>query len=715
MQLPLGPHVGVDATTFGAVSRHADRVSVVLLDENHQVTSEQPMNRHEGDRWSASIPNVTYGQRYVLTADGPWDPAAGHRFRGDRWILDPYAPGIDGRIEWGQSCFAHQVDDLWRPQDASAAVRGSAPNRGRVPVGVVCRPAQAKPFAARPWSEQIIYEAHVKGLSQAHPDVPAELAGTYAGAAHPVILQHLLDLGVTAVEFLPLQSIGVEPHLAATGRTNFWGYSTLNYFAPEPRYASRKAQEEGPEAVSRELRDMIETYHDHGIGVYLDVVYNHTCEGGIQGPSFSLRGLDSKLYYRLDSRGFDVDVTGCGGTVNFSEQAAIDLTVDSLRHWVSTYGIDGFRFDLAPALARSDFGYSADHPFFDHVRQDPVVSSVELIAEPWDVGLGGWQTGQFPAPFKEWNDRFRDDVRQFWLQGKQNPRHRTGVHDLATRLAGSADLFQNHENPAGCRGPLASVNFVTAHDGFTLADLTRFQAKRNYENGENNRDGSDNNRSWNHGYEGPSQIRPIETARLRSARAILGTLLLSRGVPMLLAGDDFGNSQNGNNNPYCVDSPTSWLDWSWLAEPESAEQELHKTTRRLIQLRQLCFSEGTSFFQPPESRESENTPAISWFSHDGLAMSAEDWADQGLQTIQMMLCGSEYPGVICVNGSSHDISFKVTGAQDSSWVIAWDSYFPVEATGRHRVRGGSRMMVPRDSLRLLLADSPALDALLKRN
>lgn len=707
MHLSPGPHVDNSATTFVAISRHATSISVLLLDQNHHVSSAHAMAHVHEDRWSVTIPNVTYGQRYMLQADGPWQPSEGHRFHGDRWILDPYATGIEGTMTWGRHCFAHEVDDQWKSSDNLASEKSSVSNQGQIPVGVVCHRPIAQRFSGKPWAEQVIYEAHLKGLSQTHPDVPCDIAGTYAGAAHPAVVQHLNDLGVTAVEFLPLHAIGNEPHLAATGRTNYWGYSTLSYFAPEPRYATEEARNQGPEAVANEVRTMIDTFHENGIAVYLDVVYNHTAEGGIQGPSHSLRGLDSKLYYRLNESGYDVDVTGCGGTVDFSEQAVIDLTLDSLRHWVTSYGVDGFRFDLAPALGRNGRGYSPKHPFFDQIAADPVLSTVDLIAEPWDIGMGGWQTGNFPAPFKEWNDRFRDDVRHFWLEGRQTPRHRAGIHDLATRLAGSADLFQNHDSPTSCRGPLASVNFVTAHDGFTMTDLTRFQAKRNHENGENNRDGSDHNRSWNHGHEGPSQVPAVETARLRSARAMLGTLMLSRGVPMLLAGDEFGNSQQGNNNPYCVDSPTSWLDWSWLAEPTAIGRELFDTTKRLIQLRRLCFSEYHSFFQPPESEELETTPAISWFSLDGNPMDSQDWDDPNLQTLQMLLCGSDQPGMVCINGSDQDVSFKVVGTETSSWVIAWDSYFPVAATGKHRVRGNSRMMVPRGSIRMLVSgDSP---------
>jgi glycogen operon protein len=506
-----------------------------------------------------------------------------------------------------------------------------------------------------------------------HPDVPDHLRGTYAGLCHPSVIAHLKSLGATAVELLPVHAFTSEPEVVARGLTNFWGYNTLGFFAPHAPFASNP----DPQGALDEFKGMVRLLHAEGIEVILDVVYNHTAEQSSRtGASLSWRGLDNRAYYRLDDRGQDIDVTGCGNTLDLRHAMVCRMVLDSLRYWVRECHVDGFRFDLAVALGRAqNDDYDPNHPFLVALRTDPILSGVKLIAEPWDVGIHGWRTGQFPPPFSEWNDRFRDSVRTFWLDDLKaashgHPGH--GVRELATRLAGSQDLFGRRD-----RGPIASVNFVAAHDGFSTADLTRYNAKHNGPNGEGNRDGSDNNRSWNHGVEGPVEPGPdgeaVETARRRSMRNLLATTLLATGVPMLNAGDEFGRTQGGNNNPYCQDNEISWYDW----DLEPWQSELLATTQFLTRLRsEFPVLRQRVFFTGREVHE-DGSQDLAWFGADGEAMDNGQWEDPSTRTLLMLLNGAwigHQSLLVLMHGGTEPITATLpTVPGIESYQLLWDS------------------------------------------
>ncbi len=651
---PLGVHLDpsrpgrASAAVFAA---HADAVELALLDgDGAGGWSERrvPLQRARHGVWAAAVDGVGPGQHYGLRVHGPWNPARGHRHDPASLLLDPYARAVAGEVAWGPEVFAHAVDEAtWRPVPGPHRPSG-LDSAASVPHGVVVETPPVDP-AARPrvpWGSTVVYEAHVRGLTRCHPQVPPELRGTYAGLAHPAVVEHLVGLGVTALELLPVHASLPEVALVRRGATNYWGYNTLSWFAPEPRHATAAARAAGPAAVVAELRDAVAALHAAGLEVLLDVVYNHSCEGGGDGPAFSLRGLDAASYYRLDVRGWDVDTTGCGNSLDASHPRVVALVLDSLRHWVQAYGVDGFRFDLAPTLARGRDGrFTPDHPFLVAAAADPVLADVKLVSEPWDLGVDGWRTGDFPPPFADWNDRFRDGAREFWLADArrlsfgQTPGH--GLRELATRFSGSADLFT-----AGDRGPLASVNFVTAHDGFTLADATAFEHKVNGANGEDGRDGTNDNRSWNHGSEGWGHADPAADGdpdaslraalRLRSMRNLLATLLLSAGVPMITAGDEMGRSQGGNNNPYCLDEPTSWVGW----ELAPWQEELLETTRALTALRRSHPQLSPVRQATGAAVHEDGTTDLAWFDVDGSPMVPERWDDPGARTVQVFLHGA---------------------------------------------------------------------------
>ncbi|MFP5345680.1 MAG: glycogen debranching protein GlgX [Actinomycetes bacterium] len=648
---PLGVHLTAAGATAAVLASHADGVDVVLLDAGGERVVPLPHETH--GVWHGFLDGVRPGRRYGLRVHGPWEPLRGHRHNRRKLLLDPYARALEGRIRYGPEIFGHEVDDdTWRPVDGDvwqggAARRDDRDSAGFVPCAVIVPPPVAD--LARqprvPWSDTILYEAHVRGLTMRHPLVPKGIRGSYAALGHPAVLEYLTTLGVTTLELLPIHAVGDEPALVRRARHNYWGYSTLGFFAPEPRYASPAARAAGPAAVLAELSQAVDALHAAGIEVVLDVVYNHTCEGGIDGPTLSWRGLDAATYYRLDQHGRDLDVTGTGGSLDFRNPRVVQLALDSLRYWVTAFGVDGFRFDLAPTLARDANGYTADHPFLVAVRQDPVLQNVKLIAEPWDVGPYGWRTGQFPPPFAEWNDRFRDDVRTFWLSDaaaatRDGGSAGQGVRHLATRLSGSADFFGwSVSTDTAMRGPLASVNFVTAHDGFTLADLTAYETKHNHANGEHNRDGSSDNRSWNHGVEGETTDPEVLAERRRSIRNLLGTLLLSIGVPMLVAGDELGRTQRGNNNAYAIDDETTWLDWGGDQGLPSWRRDRLDTTRALVACRQRHPVLRQSRFFAGREAAPDGTTDLGWFAHDGTLMDHGRWHDGSLRTIQMLLNG----------------------------------------------------------------------------
>lgn len=507
-----------------------------------------------------------------------------------------------------------------------------------------------------PWRDTIIYEAHVKGLTMLHPDLPEDLRGTYAGLAHPAILAYLQELGITAIELLPVHAHLDEPHLTKNGLSNYWGYNTLSFFSPHMGYATRAAQDAGPTAVLNEFKQAVDALHGAGIQVFLDVVYNHTAEGGSEEPAYSWRGLGDRQYYRHDVHGNYVDVTGCGNSVNFADPQVVRMALDSLRYWVTECHVDGFRFDLAPELGRDEnHHFTRNHPFFVAVAADPVLQGVRMISEPWDVGAGGWQTGRFPSGWADWNDTYRDTVRDFWLSG-QRTMARGGGGGNAARLAGvisgSADMFA----PEG-RTTLASVNFVTAHDGFTMYDLTAYDGKHNQANLENNADGTNDNHSWNHGEEGVSHNVARRTARAKTVRNMMATLLLSQGVPMITAGDELLRSQGGNNNAYCQDNGISWVDWKLTPWRRS----MLKTTKRLIAIRKTFLASQPSHFPArPED------VLLHWYGPDGLPMTPELWQSDGSRVVQVVLgsCGGELVGTFVINGSNDPVTVTLPGLEE---------------------------------------------------
>ncbi|WP_265444837.1 glycogen debranching protein GlgX [Flexivirga meconopsidis] len=666
---PLGATITEDGVEFAVYADRATAVQLCLFDVDG-TERRLPLTAHAHGVWAAHVAGVGAGQRYGYRAAGPWAPEQGDRFNDAKLLLDPYGRGIVGEVTWRPEIFGHRVDDSLAGDGAVRDDRDSAPY---VPRSVVVADGfdwgDDKP-PHTPWDRTVLYETHVRGLTKELPDVPEHLRGTYAGVAHPATIAHLQQLGITAVELLPVHAFTSEPGLVQTGRTNYWGYNTLGFFAPHASYASAAK----PQEVIAEFKGMVKLLHAAGIEVILDVVYNHTAEqsaGG--GATLSWRGLAEATYYRLDERGNDVDVTGCGDTVDLRQPAGLRMVLDSLRYWAQEMHVDGFRFDLAPALARgADDAFNPDHPFLMALRSDPVLSRVKLIAEPWDVGSHGWRTGQFPPPFADWNDRFRDTVRDFWLCDVAadlagQPAH--GVSDLGTRLAGSRDLF-------GSRSPMASINIVTTHDGFTAADLTAFNTKHNEANGEDNRDGNDNNHSWNFGVEGHEGVHSeLEQHRRRAMRNLLATLLLSSGVPMLLGGDEFGRTQQGNNNAYCQDNEISWYNWKL----EDWQRNLADTTAFLVELRAAHPVLRQREFFPGDPIDGDTLAALHWHDADGAVMTADKWNDGSTRTVQVVFDGTDVQDdrlLLVLHGAAHDGPVRLpeqTGV--TTWDLVWESSY----------------------------------------
>jgi isoamylase len=613
---PLGAHWDGTGTNFALWSAGAHAVDLCLFDDDgteHRHRLEETTHQV----WHGRLPGVGPGQRYGYRVHGSYDPTAGHRYNPAKLLLDPYTRAVDGALLLDRALFGYQDG----PESSSPDERDSAPY---VPRGVVIHDSFPWDGDRQPgisWADTVIYEVHVKGATMRHPDVPPPLRGTYAGVAHPAFVEHLRALGVTAVELLPVHHFVSEPHLLSRGLVNYWGYNTLGYFAPHAAYSSSGS---GGEQVT-EFKAMVKALHAAGIEVILDVVYNHTAEGDHNGPTLSFKGIDNSGYYRL--RGGDAarysDYTGCGNTLDVRRPAVLALLMDSLRYWVTEMHVDGFRFDLASALARSMHDVDRLSAFFDVVHQDPVVSQVKLIAEPWDVGEGGYQVGNFPPPWTEWNGKYRDTVRDVWSGAH------VGVRDLAYRLTGSSDLYRSDG-----RRPFASINFVTAHDGFTMHDLVTYERKRNEANGEENRDGESHNRNWNCGVEGPSDEPEVQALRARQVRNHLATLLLSTGVPMITAGDELGRTQLGNNNAYCQDNEISWLDW------KAVDEDLFAFVTRLVDLRRASPAlRQEAFFEGHEVPGTGGTRDLAWFAPAGGQLTTADWFDTGLQTIGMYLDG----------------------------------------------------------------------------
>ena len=589
---------------FSLFSEHAEGVELCLFDpdDHGRETARVPLAR-EGDVWRAEVGGLEAGLPYGFRVHGPYDPAHGHRFNGYKVLLDPYAQAIAGDVHWCEEMYGYREGDIhhFDARDNAHAAPKSVLVDSSFDWEDVSPPGT-------PWSETVVYELHVKGFTMRHPDVPEELRGTYSGLAHPAVVEYLKDLGVTAIELLPVHQRVSEQRLQMLGLSNYWGYATLGFFAPDARFSSRG--DRGGQVD--EFKELVKTYHLAGIEVILDVVYNHTGEGDFRGPHLSFRGLDNRAYYRVDPKDESryVDTTGCGNSLNASHPAVLRLVVDSLRCWAEEFHVDGFRFDLAPSLARTERGFDPESAFFRAVADDPVLSKRKLIAEPWDLGAEGYQLGNFPKGWTEWNGEYRDAARRFWRADFNQ------AAAFATRLTGSSDVFE-----AGGRSPQASLNYVACHDGLTLEDLVSFQHKHNAANGEDNKDGADEDHSWNGGVEGPTDDAFVSTMRARRKRNLLASLFLSQGVPMLQAGDEFGRTQSGNNNAYCQDNETSWVDWS-LAEKNG---NLLSFVKHLIRWTgsQTAFRRMEIF--PKRSLHGMDRPGIVWLHHLGHEMSAEEW------------------------------------------------------------------------------------------
>ncbi|MEO8698812.1 MAG: glycogen debranching protein GlgX [Kofleriaceae bacterium] len=604
-------------TNFAVYSGVAERVELCLFEGTTE--TRVAMTCGIGQVWHVYLPEVGPGQRYGYRVHGPWDPARGLRCNPNKLLADPYARAISEGLVWSPALRGHHDDPLGRPSTEDSAAH-------------TVRSVVVQPYfdwgndrlLEIPWNETVIYECHVKGFTARMPDVPEHLRGTYAGLAHPAAIAHLKSLNITAVELLPIHAFVHDGFLLERGLRNYWGYHTLGYFAPHPEYASVRSAS----AAVAELKQTIKTLHHHGIEVILDVVYNHTAEGNHEGPTLSMRGLDNMAYYRLvaGNLGYYMDYTGTGNTLQTRSPQVLQLMMDSLRYWIEEMHVDGFRFDLASALARGLHEVDRLGAFFDLIHQDPVVSRVKLIAEPWDVGEGGYQVGNFPPLWSEWNGKYRDWIRDYW-RGQPG-----SLPELGSRLTGSSDLY----GTLG-RFPHASINFATAHDGFTLADLVTYNDKRNEANGEGSRDGESHNRSWNCGAEGPTDDPTVLAVRRRQQRNLLATLFLSQGIPMLLHGDELGRTQGGNNNAYCQDNEVSWIDWA------NADLDLLAFTQALSKLRQLHpLFRRRGWFQGQPIRHSKHAsalPDIEWFTISGDVMTDEHWGSADARSLQVFMNG----------------------------------------------------------------------------
>ncbi|MFD3924109.1 glycogen debranching protein GlgX [Streptomyces sp. NPDC058595] len=626
-----GPPDGAEGADGAGAPSSGGRAAGAASLGDGVVETRLPLTELTHEIWHGFVPGTGPGQRYGFRVHGRWDPWTGARWNPAKLLLDPYARAVDGDFALPPEVYGHVRD--WPQQQVADTVRDEHDSAPYVPKGVVVHDDAPDDTWAddrrpkTPWADTVIYELHVRGFTMRHPGVPDELRGTYAGLAHPAAIDHLVRLGVTAVELLPVHQFAHEDHLLRRGLRNYWGYNSIGYFAPHAGYAAggTRGQQVG------EFKRMVRALHDAGIEVILDVVYNHTAEAGELGPTLSLRGIDNRGYYRLqpDARRYS-DYTGCGNTLHVVQPQVLRLITDSLRYWVTEMGVDGFRFDLAAALARSMHDVDMLSPFLAVIAQDPVLRRVKLIAEPWDVGDGGYQVGAFPPLWAEWNDRYRDAVRDFWRGATPD------VRDLGYRLSGSSDLYA-----WGGRRPYASVNFVTAHDGFTLRDLVSYEHKHNEANGEGNRDGTDDNRAWNCGVEGETADPEINALRRRQLRNLLTTLLLSTGVPMLVAGDEMGRTQGGSNNAYCQDNETSWLDWSLLDQPGS--YGLYRLTRRLLALRQTHPVLRRRAFFSGRAQAPDGLRDLAWFRPDGKEMTERDWYAPA-STLGLFLSGRDIPG-----------------------------------------------------------------------
>ena len=653
---PLGSLARGGGVNFAVASQHARAIELCVFDASGaRELKRYALHGPYDGVFHGFLPGVGPGLVYGLRAHGPYEPEAGHRFNAHKLLLDPYAREIVGRFSWMAEHHAYELGHPDGPRSFDARDNGVQALKARV----AQPPREAAGYANAPRhapADVVLYEVHVKGFSMLHPGVPPEQRGSYAALAHPAAIAHFKRLGVTTLSLLPVQYAIDEPHLAEKGLHNYWGYNTLGFFCPDLRWSRHR---DDPAAVADEFREMVRVLHEHGLEVVLDVVYNHTPEGNEFGPSLSFRGLDQKLWYRLvpDDLSRSENLTGCGNTLHAAHPRVTQFVLDSLRYWVQEMGVDGFRFDLAPVLGRTHHGFDPCAAFFTALRQDPVLARVHLIAEPWDAGPNGYQLGRFPGRFLEWNDKFRDAVRGYWLRTGG-----VGRGELARRFTASSDLFHHAQ-----RRPAASVNFVSVHDGYTLADVVSYSHKHNHANGEDNRDGRDGELSANFGAEGPTQDAAILAARERVRRAMLATLLLAQGTPMLCAGDEIGNSQQGNNNAYCQDNPIGWLTWP------QADEDLAGFVAELLALRRAePLLRHARWFVPAPGAEGD--ACVAWFAPGGWAMQAHDWHDAGSAAFACQISAggsvSRRRVLVAFNPEPAPTAFTLPGGP---WSLALDS------------------------------------------
>jgi glycogen operon protein len=699
---PLGAVWDGEGTNFALFSEHATLVELCLFDEDDRET-RLPLTEVNNFVWHGYLPAIAPGQRYGFRVYGPYNPEEGHRFNPHKLLIDPYAKAIERDIDFGEEIFGYS----WHQPEEDLGFSDSD-DTALIPKAIVIDESfdwEGDALLQTPWHETIIYEAHVKGFTQCHPEIPPELRGTYAGLAHPAAIAHLQSLGITAIELMPVHHFLSTPgHLVDKDLRNYWGYDSICYLAPYSGYSASGTQ--GQQVV--EFKQMVKALHQAGIEVILDVVYNHTGEGNHMGPTVSLRGIDNASYYRLveDDPRYYMDFTGCGNSLNVRHPQVLKLIMDSLRYWVLEMHVDGFRFDLASALARELYAVDRLAAFFDIIHQDPVLANVKLIAEPWDVGEGGYQVGEFPLLWSEWNGKYRDTVRDFWRGEDQT------LAEFAYRFTGSSDLYQ-----ANGRKPHASINFITAHDGFTLNDLVSYNEKHNEANGEENRDGESHNRSWNCGAEGETDDVEILQLRKQQQRNFLVTLMLSQGVPMLLGGDEMGRSQNGNNNPYCQDNELSWVNW----ELQGENATLLNFTRQLIVFRREHPTfRRRKWFQGRAIHGTE-VKDITWFNPDGAEMTEEQWNDGFTRAIAIFLNGEEIVTptargerviddsfLILFNAHAERLEFVIPPAlQQWEWVTLIDTTQPQFVEQGIKYIEDKPILVAERSVMVLLQRSPS--------
>jgi len=658
--------------TIRVYSQTATSIELCILnpDDPRTVDIAVPLNLGEDFIWSATHSDLKIGTKYALRVDGPEGPR--NRFNNSLFLIDPFARGVVRESAREYHCVVVGEDFDWQ--------------------------SVSKPNIAL--EDLVIYEAHARGLTRGNKQLPDDLRGTYAALGHESTIAHLKKIGVNAVELLPLQFLISEPHLIKNGLINYWGYNTINFFAPHHRYATAASMQAGPEAIIAELKTAIRELHRNGIEVIMDVVYNHTAEGGAGGLTYSYRGIDNSSYYRQDDNGHYHDTTGCGNSLNFANPQVIHLVLESLRYWTNEMQVDGFRFDLATTLARNESNhFDPNHPLLAEINADPNFTNTKMIVEPWDVGLGGWQTGNFPDRFSEWNDRFRDSTRRFWLTdiaaARNGGSHWNGVADLATRLSGSRDIVD------GPSGPLGGVNFITAHDGFCLHDLVSYNVKHNSANGEGNRDGANNNSSFNHGHEGEGASEEIRVLRRKAIRNLLATLLLSSGIPMITAGDERGKTQNGNNNAYCQDSVMTWLNWDLTRQQQDLEETfsfLTKVRRDNPVLRSRSFGDFNT--------ADENHDLLKWYNSAGEIMSDDDWHNPECRTIsrlsqRVFTDGSHNSILLVIHGSETSTTVTLpTVDRASQFELLWNSAHEVPQVADTKQEAGSRVEISGTSIQL---------------